>query len=68
MRTRGIQSSMPSWKALYSQRQAVERAFSRLKGQRSLNHIRVRGIRKVTVHCYLSLMALQALASFQPRY
>ena len=48
------------WKALAAQRQAVERAFSRLKGQRSLNSIKVRGLRKVTVHCYLSLIAMQA--------
>ena len=51
----------PEWKALYAQRQAVERAFSRLKGQRSLNHIRVRGLRKVTLHCYLSLIGMQAM-------
>ena len=48
------------WRALYNQRQAVERAFSRLKGQHSLNDIRVRRLRKVTLHCYLSLIALQA--------
>jgi len=48
------------WQALYKQRPAVERAYSRLKGQRSLNHITVRGLRKVTVHCYLSLIAMQA--------
>lgn len=29
----------PQWKALYSQRVAVERVFSRLKGQRSLNNM-----------------------------
>ena len=52
----------PEWKAIYKQRQAVERAFSRLKGQRSLNHITMRRRRKVTVHCYLSLIALQASA------
>jgi len=51
----------PEWTALYKQRQAVERAFSRLKGQRSLNHIRVRGLRKVTAHCYLSVIALQVV-------
>ena len=51
------------WKAVYKQRQAVERAFSRLKGQRSLNHITVRRRRKVTVHCYLSLIAMQASPS-----
>src|SRR3990167_7292031 len=56
----GIWQDTVSWKALYAQRQAVERAFSRLKGQRSLNHITVRGLRKVTVHCYLALIAMQA--------
>jgi IS5 family transposase len=61
MLTRGAWENTLTWKTLYAQRQAVERVFSRLKGQRSLNHIRVRGIRKVTVHCYLSLIALQAL-------
>lgn len=53
----------PEWKALYKQRQAVERAFSRLKVQRALNKITVRGLAKVTVHCYLSIMVLQYLAS-----
>ena len=52
--------STPEGKALSKQRQAVDRCFSRLKGQRSLNHITVRGLRKVTLHCYLSLIALQA--------
>ena len=50
----------PEWNALYKQRPAVERVFSRLKGQRSLNHITVRRLRKVTAHCYLSLIAMQA--------
>jgi len=53
------------FKALFSQRQAVERVNSRLKGQRSLNHITVRGLRKITVHCYLSLLVLQA--AYDPR-
>lgn len=48
------------FKALYKQRTAVERAFSRLKGQRSLNNITTRRLRKVTVHCYLALIAMQA--------
>ena len=50
----------PGWKALYKQRTSVERAFSQLKRMHSLNHITVRGWRKVTAHCYLSLIALQA--------
>lgn len=60
MATYGTQEHAVAWKALYQQRQAVERAYSRLKGQRSLNNITVRGLRKVTVHCYLSLIAMQA--------
>ena len=52
--------STPEWKALLKQRQSVERVFSRLKGQRSLNSIAVRGRSKVTAHCYLSLVAMQA--------
>ena len=47
------------WVALYRIRGAVERAFSRLKGQRALNKITVRGKGKVTAHCFLSLIALQ---------
>ena len=39
-----------------------ELVFPRLKGQCSLNHIRVRGIRKFMVHCYLSLIVMQAKA------
>ena len=42
------------------QRQAVERVYARLKGQRALNKIRTRGVQKVTAHCYLSLIVLQA--------
>ena len=55
----GVQNTLEG-KTLLKQRQAVERAFSRLKGQRSLNQITVRRKRKVTVHCYLSLIAMQA--------
>ena len=55
----GVQVSLPGYQALRAQRQAVERAFSRLKGQRSLNHITTGGWRKVTLHCYLSLIAMQ---------
>jgi len=43
-----------------SLKRAVERAFSRLKGQRALNKITIRRKGKVTVHCHLSLIAMQA--------
>ncbi len=55
----------PEWKALFSQRTAIERVFSRLKGKWSLNHITVRRLWKVTVHCYLSLIAMQGVRAAQ---
>lgn len=53
----------PEGMALSKQRQSVERVFSRLKGQRSLNSITTRGLEKVTLHCYLSLIAMQVASS-----
>jgi transposase len=48
------------WKRIFSLRSSVERIFGRLKEHRRLNNITVRGKRKVTIHCYLSLMVIQA--------
>ena len=39
----GETQQLPEWKALYAQRQAVERCFSRLKVLRSLNNITLQG-------------------------
>jgi len=50
------------WQALYNRRTSIERLFARLKGYRRLNSITVRRIRKVTVHCLLSLIVVQAQA------
>jgi transposase len=50
------------WKAIYNRRSSIERIFSRLKGYRRLNNITVRRIHKVTVHCFLSLIVVQAQA------
>lgn len=54
------QLTLPEYIALRKQRGAIERVNSRLKGQRSLNRITTRGLRKVTVHCYLALIAMQS--------
>ena len=62
LRSEGPRQSTPEYTALFSQRQAVERCFSRLKGQRSLNHITVRRRMKVTLHCYLSLLVMQGIS------
>ena len=50
------------WKVLYNRRSSIERLFGRLKCYRRLNNVTVRRIRKVTVHCFLSLIVVQAQA------
>jgi transposase len=50
------------WKEIYNRRTSIERLNSRLKGYRRLNNITVRRIRKVTVHCFISLIVVQAQA------
>jgi transposase len=50
------------WKALYNRRTSIERIFGRLKCYRRLNNVTVRRKSKVTVHCYLSLIVVQAQA------
>jgi len=52
----------PDWQLIYNRRTSVERVFSRLKGYRKLNYIRVRGIRKVLIHCLMALIVFQAQA------
>ncbi|MFC2022069.1 transposase [Chloroflexota bacterium] len=50
------------WQAIYSRRSSIERLFGRLKCYRRLNNVTVRRKRKVTVHCFLSLIVVQAQA------
>lgn len=50
------------WKAIYNRRTAIERFNSRLKCYRRLNNVTVRRKHKVTVHCFLSLIVVQAQA------
>jgi len=50
------------WKAVYNQRTSVERVFGRPKGHRKLNYVRVRGLAKVTAHCMMSVLTMQANA------
>lgn len=52
------------WKAIYSRRTAIERVNSRLKCYRRLNNVTVRRIQKVTVHCFLALIVVQAQALY----
>ena len=50
------------WQAIYNRRSSIERLFGRLKCYRRLNNVTVRRIQKVTVHCFLSLIVVQAQA------
>lgn len=50
------------WKAIYGRRSSIERIFGRLKCYRRLNNVTVRRRHKVTVHCFLSLIVVQAQA------
>ena len=49
------------WKLVYNKRVAVERAFSRLKGFRKLNGLRVRRLAKVWLHTALSIVVAVVL-------
>ena len=53
------------WKELYAGRTSVERAFGRLKEHRRLERHCCRGLPKITVHCMLSVLTLQAKALMQ---
>ena len=53
------------WTELYDSRTSVERTFGRLKQHRRLERHCYRGLSKVTLHCLLSIMTLQAKAIAQ---
>jgi len=61
-KSRALFPETEEWKAIYNKRSSIERLFERLKGYRRLNNITVRRIRKVTVHCFISLIVVQAQA------
>ena len=57
----------PQWKTLFARRSSVERVNSRLKETRRLQDYCFRGIRKVSVHCLMSVLTMQASAVAQAR-
>jgi ribosomal protein S3 len=52
------------WKTIFNRRTAIERVNSRLKCHRRLNNVTVRRMQKVTVHCFLSFIVIQAQALY----
>ena len=57
-----VRRDSPEWKAIYRQRQSVERVFKSLKESRRLEAHFVRGIRKIALHVAMSVLAYQATA------
>lgn len=51
-----------TWKAVYGLRQSVERVFKSVKESLSLNRHCVRGLRKVSLHALMSILAFQLTA------
>jgi hypothetical protein len=52
---------------LYAGRAAVEREFGRLKNEYSLSPLRVRGIKRVTLHADLTMLARLSVALARAR-
>ena len=57
-----IRRDGPEWKALYAKRQAIERVFKSMKESRRLERHCVRGLRQITLHAMMSVLAFQATA------
>ena len=53
------------WSSRYRKRVAVERAISRLKDKRRLNAHYFRSSRKISLHCTLSVLTMNAMALSQ---
>ena len=54
----GIDRLSGEWQAYYDLRVSVERVFSRAKEFRRLGSVHHRGIAKITLHCYLSMLTI----------
>ena len=55
------------WRGLYSQRQAIERVFKGLKESRRLERHCLRGLRQISLHATMSVLAFQATALIHVR-
>ena len=57
-----IRRDSRQWKNLYRLRQSIERVFKSLKQSRRLETHYTRGIKKISLHCAMSVLAYQATA------
>ena len=60
-----LRQNSPEWKALYRLRQAVERVYKSMKESRRLERHFVRGLRKVSLHAAMSVLAFAATVLVQ---
>ena len=60
-----IRRGSQEWQDLYALRQSVERVFKSLKQSRSLGEHCVRGLKRVSLHASLSMLAFQATALYR---
>ena len=60
-----IDRDSEEWKRLYAYRTSVERCFGRLKEHRRLERHCFQGLPRITTHCLLSVIVLQAKALAQ---
>jgi hypothetical protein len=54
-----IRRDSRDWKDLYAKRQAIERVFKSMKESRRLEQHCVRGLRQITLHAMMSVLAFQ---------
>ena len=55
-----LRQKSPKWKALYRLRQAVERVYKGMKESRRLERHCIRGLRKISLHAAMSVLAFAA--------
>lgn len=63
---RWLVEETPEWSAIYDRRTAIERVFGRMKTQRRLNNVTVRGRWKVMANSLLVVIVTQAMALASP--
>lgn len=57
-----IRRASQEWKTLYRKRYTVERVFKSLKQSRRLEKHHIRGLKRITLHCTMAVLAFQATA------
>ena len=62
-----VRRESPEWRELYAERQSVERVFKSIKEFRRLERHYIRGLKKVSLHAAMSVLAYTATVLAQTR-